>query len=468
MRSWAFVARLLGVCLLSLLAVSAAAARTQVGTVLFARGAATAEQDGKARLLGNGTPVYEGDVLTTAKKSFAVVEYSDGTKMNVRPGTVFKVEKFAHDAGEESALLRLFKGGLRTITGLIGERNPQGFQVQMSVATIGIRGTDFLTRICEDDCANEAAQYADEVKGRDPRLDLAGRVSFQQGSLTAVNRLGETRKLAVGAPLYEGDILQTDKGSFAVLALGDDTRLTLKPKTRFQIERHAYDEEAPERGSTLLRLFTGGLRVVTGLIAKSQPAAFKVDTPVATIGIRGTRFDLVCEADCGLEEQATANSGMVPVAMSILENLIPEAHAQGGLTSGLLVIGSEGSVFITDKSTLETFEVSGVQVGQLLPGVFEFLPAPPPGLELGPAPDQIKVDVVEVKDGAVDMQGPEGQVVTVEAGEAASVGEGLTTSVDEENAYEAFGQNQYDFSPDDVDPSGFKTGTDPEATGCEM
>jgi len=443
-----------------------AQAATQVGTTVFARGAASAELDGRVRLVGNGTPIYEGDVVTTAARSFAVIEYKDGTKMTVRPNSVLKVERFEHDEGEESGLLSLFKGGFRAITGLLTKRNPGGLQVQMSVATIGIRGTDFLARICGEDCAEEASRYARKVKGVDPRLKRVGRVAFQQGTLTAVNKLGETRPLSVGEPLYEGDLLETGARDFAVIVFDDETRITLKPGTRFEIERHDYQAEAPEEGSSLLRLFKGGLRAVTGLLAAARPESVTFDTPVATIGIRGTRFDVVCEEDCGVDTVAEfrEKGEPPPLALRLLDSVVPAAYAQ--TFGGLLILGAEGTVFITSKATRQTFQIAGAQFAQLLGGQFQTLATRPP-VNLGPPPDQINYDAVKVNEGTVIMEGVE--LTDGEAGSAVDFLPAVQAArEDDANALEGVGTTLYDtIPPDRITPEGILEGEMPDPQACE-
>lgn len=56
-------------------------------------------------------------------------------------------------APESRSVLRLVKGGLRAVTGLIGRETRTQYQVLTPVATIGIRGTDFLAAICDAACA---------------------------------------------------------------------------------------------------------------------------------------------------------------------------------------------------------------------------------------------------------------------------------------------------------------------------
>ena len=69
-----------------------------------------------------------------------MVKLNDGTRISIRPGSVLAITDYADKAGEESATMRLFRGGLRAISGWISKRNPDAFKVRTAVATIGIRG----------------------------------------------------------------------------------------------------------------------------------------------------------------------------------------------------------------------------------------------------------------------------------------------------------------------------------------
>lgn len=119
------------------------------GKVILAKGVVTATgADSVDRVLAKGADVGEGDVVNTAAKSFAVIRMLDNTKLTLKPGTTIAIGKFSTEKGKEEGCINLVKGGLRTVTGLIGKRKPEAFQVDTPIASIGIRGTDFITRIC--------------------------------------------------------------------------------------------------------------------------------------------------------------------------------------------------------------------------------------------------------------------------------------------------------------------------------
>jgi hypothetical protein len=122
------------------------------GTVILAKGVVTATAADKSnRVLAKGASIEEGDIINTANKSFAVIRMLDNTKLTLKPGTTIAIGKFSVEEGKEEGCINLVKGGLRTVTGLIGKRKPDSFQVDTPIASIGIRGTDFITRICAGD-----------------------------------------------------------------------------------------------------------------------------------------------------------------------------------------------------------------------------------------------------------------------------------------------------------------------------
>jgi hypothetical protein len=90
--------------------------------------------------------VEQGDTLVSEKNTFAQIRFVDNSEITIKPNTTFKIETFAYDAGKpegDSASFNLVKGGLRSITGLLGKRNKEKFQLKTPTATIGIRGTTF-------------------------------------------------------------------------------------------------------------------------------------------------------------------------------------------------------------------------------------------------------------------------------------------------------------------------------------
>lgn len=149
--------RWLLVMMLAVLATSPVHGAVEVGAVVFAKGAVSARDEaGAVRLLARESPVHQGDTVATADESFAVLRFSDDTKMSIRPNSEVVIDRYSESQGEEAVEFSLIKGGLRAITGAIGSQRPESVRFNTRAASIGIRGTDLALRLCEaDECRLE-------------------------------------------------------------------------------------------------------------------------------------------------------------------------------------------------------------------------------------------------------------------------------------------------------------------------
>ncbi len=86
-----------------------------------------------------------------------------------------------------------------------------------------------------------------------------------------------------------GDVLRTGTDSRLGFIMRDGTRVSLGPDTELSVDQSAYD---PSHGkfALLLNLGRGLLAYISGKIAAFSPEAVRVQTPVASIGVRGTKF----------------------------------------------------------------------------------------------------------------------------------------------------------------------------------
>jgi len=138
------ILRQAGFLLMSLF--SAVVLAAGAGTVTHLSGTLSVQRpDGSVRILSQKSEVNPGDVLTTQRDSYAQINFTDGSSLTMRPNTQVKVEQynFAQDRPQDdNSLLRLVKGGLRTVTGLVGKRgNQDAYKIGTNTATIGIRGS---------------------------------------------------------------------------------------------------------------------------------------------------------------------------------------------------------------------------------------------------------------------------------------------------------------------------------------
>jgi hypothetical protein len=126
-----------------------------------------------------------------------------------------------------------------------------------------------------------------------------GLVTHVVGTLVVKKPDGSVKLLAVKSELHPGDVLSTQQASFARVRFSDGTDVALRPNSQLVVKEYSYAAETPASDNVSLDLRKGGMRMVTGLLGKRNPDKVRIDTPAATIGIRGTHLGLlVCQDDC--------------------------------------------------------------------------------------------------------------------------------------------------------------------------
>ena len=119
-----------------------------------------------------------------------------------------------------------------------------------------------------------------------------GRVVWVKGVLKAVMENNEERILQKTSLIYEKDTLITDPASQAQIVFTDNSLMTFREGTKFVISQYSYkpSNQSGSVGKYVMSLIEGGFRTITGAIAKGNPSDYQVNTPVATIGVRGTDY----------------------------------------------------------------------------------------------------------------------------------------------------------------------------------
>lgn len=144
---------------IALVLVAAGAWAAGAGVITHLSGTMSVQRsDGSVRILSQKSEVQPGDVLTTQRDSYAQINFTDGSAATMRPNSSMKLEtySFSQESPQSDGMfMRLVKGGLRTVTGLIGKRgNQDAYKIGTSTATIGIRGSSGDTVACSSDCGN--------------------------------------------------------------------------------------------------------------------------------------------------------------------------------------------------------------------------------------------------------------------------------------------------------------------------
>ena len=100
-----------------------------------------------------------------------------------------------------------------------------------------------------------------------------------------------TSQINVGDGLLRDEIVRTGLDSATRLVMADSTNLSLGPSASLKLARTVFDDEHHYR-DVAVRLTSGAFRFVTG---HSEKAAYRITTPLATIGVRGTTLDILSQ-----------------------------------------------------------------------------------------------------------------------------------------------------------------------------
>ena len=156
-----------------------------------------------------------------------------------------------------------------------------------------------------------------------------GEVSSVTGTVKATRLDGTTSNLNNGDPVFQGDTIETEGSGAVGLVFLDKTTLSLSDGGKMVLDELVYDP-ATGTGSMAVSMVEGAFSFISGEIAKTGPDAMTLETPVVTMGIRGTTvagkaavegnensFTLLQDADGGVGQISVSNDGGTQVLSQV-------------------------------------------------------------------------------------------------------------------------------------------------------
>src|SRR5262249_49658562 len=116
-----------------------------------------------------------------------------------------------------------------------------------------------------------------------------GFIKTLSGSATIQHGGTASEPAHLGAPLHQTDRVETGPDGTVGITLRDNTRLSLGPKSRVEVASFVF-KPAEKQYSLVIRLLQGTLGYISGITAKLAPESVSIQTPTATVGVRGTRM----------------------------------------------------------------------------------------------------------------------------------------------------------------------------------
>ncbi|HEY4254941.1 MAG TPA: FecR family protein [Chlamydiales bacterium] len=154
-------------------------------------------------------------------------------------------------------------------------------------------------------CSSLSAAFAQDVA-------KVAKLIAVQGDVKAFGGGQKERFLSRGSDIFLHDTLVVAEGSTAQLKFTDGGLMTLIASTQFSIDSYHFNTPG-QKDESVSSLAKGGFRAVSGSISKSNPDNYEVKTPSATIGLRGTTFDIHV---LGQEVYCGCTKGMIEVVNS--------------------------------------------------------------------------------------------------------------------------------------------------------
>jgi len=212
---------------------------------------------------------------------------------------------------------------------------------------------------------------------------IAGRFQFVNGDVKVVATNGKERSVTKGSEVSEGESVVTSPSASAQIKMVDDGLIVVRPDTKLRITTFLYSGKTDGSERSFISLFKGGFRAITGAIGRVNKDNYKIETPTATIGIRGT------------DHEPTFIPNPLPGQVAIAEpgtyDKVNSGAAVLSTANGMIVIKPDQAGFVPN-------------VGNAAPRILATIPA---FLKTAPTKDEPKIvpqTGAGMKDGASPLQ----------------------------------------------------------------
>ncbi|NQW02062.1 MAG: FecR domain-containing protein [Rhodospirillales bacterium] len=180
-----------------------------------------------------------------------------------------------------------------------------------------------------------------------------GNVENLSGSVFAIRTDGTRVELDVGDPVFQGDILESGPDGAVGIMLADETTFSMGEDGRMVLDEMVYDPGTQE-GSVSLSVLQGVFTFVSGQVAKTDPDAMTLDTPVATIGIRGTQVGI----------EIPDGESMNVVLMEEADGFVGEVVVQND--AGVQVLNGANQFSVVQSFDLAPADIRSMELDQMV------------------------------------------------------------------------------------------------------
>jgi hypothetical protein len=185
--------------LLLLIFLSSSTLYASIGKIVALRGDATVTRDAQKYIAQMGMDIEEKDIITTQRNSKMQIIFEDKTIFTIGRSSTLGINEYLNSPTNPKASFSMVQGAFKTITGKIGKIAPNRFKVKTKSATIGIRGTGFMTTVDGDTTKVVVSQgevsVTDNEQGGSVNVPAGFTTSKTSGSKLAKPTVATTKTL---------------------------------------------------------------------------------------------------------------------------------------------------------------------------------------------------------------------------------------------------------------------------------
>ncbi|WP_435640145.1 FG-GAP-like repeat-containing protein [Micavibrio aeruginosavorus] len=175
--------------------------------------------------------------------------------------------------------------------------------------------------------SENAGQYAQ--MGSVDDVSPVGEITELNGGATVTRADGTTETITLGTKVFQGDVIETQGNGAVNITFVDETSFAVSENAKLAIDEYVFDP-ASGSGKTDFSVLKGVFVFTSGLIGREDPDDVTIDTPVGSIGIRGTT--IMGDIDPSGQSQITVVEGAIVVRTEAGERTLAEQFETVTLT----------------------------------------------------------------------------------------------------------------------------------------
>lgn len=138
-----------------------------------------------------------------------------------------------------------------------------------------------------------------------------GEITLVLGKAEVKRAGGAVVPATVGLPVHVNDLIETNARGHVHVHFVDDALVSVRPQSRLEILRYDYDPARPAESAVKMNLIEGETHAISGEAAKAARQNYRMNTPIAAIGVRGTDYTVTASREA---VTAIVNEGAIVVA----------------------------------------------------------------------------------------------------------------------------------------------------------